>query len=56
MKKERKCKSCPRIIVDPNNKTGICPKCKDKGYAFVTGISAILVVAVKCYKWVKNKF
>ena len=27
---ERKC-PCGRIITDPNNKTGLCPKCQKKG-------------------------
>ncbi len=28
---EKTCKHCGRIITDPNNKTGFCPKCSKQG-------------------------
>lgn len=45
---EKKC-PCGRIIVDPNNKTGLCPKCQKKACGAVAGAGAIggLVVIKK---------
>ena len=28
---EKVCKTCGRIITNPNNKTGLCPKCQKTG-------------------------
>lgn len=42
--KERKC-PCGRIITDPNNKTGLCPKCQKQagGVAAGVGVAGVLV-------------
>ena len=42
--KEKKC-PCGRIITDPNNKTGLCPKCQKKagGAAAVGGVVGAFV-------------
>lgn len=32
---------CGRIITDPNNKTGLCPKCQKKANNILAGVGAI---------------
>lgn len=49
---ERKC-PCGRIITDPNNKTGLCPKCQKKGNT-VLGISGLAAIGVFGPKLVKG--
>lgn len=41
-KKEKKC-PCGRIITDPKNKTGLCPRCQRKanGVAVGAGVAGI---------------
>ena len=36
------CKSCKKIITDPNNKTGICDSCKRRGITIATIPAAII--------------
>lgn len=45
-------KTCPcgRIITDPNNKTGLCPKCEKKAGMGVAAVGAVgLGVVLKKY-------
>ena len=49
---EKRCKTCGRIIVDKNNKTGICPKCTKKGLeagAVVAAAAPVVAVGIKKY-------
>ncbi len=45
---ERKC-PCGRIITDPNNKTGLCPKCQKgaNGIFVGLGLTGIIIGAKK---------
>lgn len=46
-KKEKKC-PCGRIITDPKNKTGLCPRCQKKANAAGVGLgTAGLLVGIK---------
>lgn len=48
-KKEKKC-PCGRIITDPQNKTGLCPRCQKKANAAGAGIGvAAFALVVKKY-------
>lgn len=41
---------CGRIITDPNNKTGLCPKCQKNANNVVAGVGlAGILVGVKKY-------
>ena len=56
--KEKKC-PCGRIITDPNNKTGLCPKCQKKANGAAAGAGVLAIgVGVKKYggKIVKGVF
>ena len=37
---EKICKTCGRIITNPNNKTGLCPKCQKTGKDIWGAVSA----------------
>ena len=57
-KSEKVC-LCGRIITDPNNKTGLCPKCRKKGnnIAAAVGSAGILFLAKKYgNKFIKGAF
>lgn len=62
MKKENKSeKVCPcgRIITDPNNKSGLCPKCMKTGAIGVgtLGVTGVGILAKKYgYKIIKGAF
>ena len=43
--KEKVC-PCGRIITDPNNKTGLCPKCQKGGNNILAGACAIGIFAI----------
>lgn len=43
---EKRCLHCGRIIVDENNKTGLCPKCTKKGVAAGAVAAAVVPVVV----------
>lgn len=49
MKDEKKvCKTCGRIITNPNNKTGLCPKCQKAGNNILGAFGAVgLAAAIK---------
>lgn len=50
---------CGRIITDPKNKTGLCPKCQKGANNILAGVGAIvLFVGTKKYgpKFVKDAF
>lgn len=52
---EKRCLTCGRIIVDKNNKTGVCPKCTKKGLAAgAAAAAAAPVVAVGIKKYGKS--
>lgn len=62
--KQKKCKTCKRIISDSKNKLGICPSCKEKSVkcstfvislALIAGIKKIGVSAVKLSNPFKRK-
>lgn len=47
--KEKKC-PCGRIITDPNNKTGLCPKCQKKAGGAAAGVGVVgAFVGIKKY-------
>lgn len=47
IKKEKKC-PCGRIITDPKNKTGLCPRCQKKVNAAGAGMGAAgLLLGIK---------
>ena len=52
MMKKNKEKVCPcgRIITDPNNKTGLCPKCQ-KGANNILGIGGMAALGVGIKKF-----
>jgi len=37
--KEKKCKTCGRIITNPSNKLGVCSNCKGKGLVGATTLA-----------------
>ncbi|MSA03611.1 hypothetical protein GKG47_19570 [Lactonifactor sp. BIOML-A3] len=52
MMKKNKVKECPcgRIITDPKNKTGLCPRCQKKANAAGAGVGILAFgVGVKKY-------
>lgn len=46
---EKKC-PCGRIITDPNNKTGLCPKCQKKGNT-VLGLGGLAAIGLGIKKY-----
>lgn len=51
-KTEKRCIQCGRIIVDKNNKTGLCPKCTKKDVGVGVAVAAVapgVVVGFKKY-------
>ena len=46
---EKKC-PCGRIITDPNNKTGLCPKCQKKGNTLL-GIGGLTAIGIGIKKY-----
>ncbi|MBO5318822.1 MAG: hypothetical protein J6B01_03315 [Ruminococcus sp.] len=42
---EKRCITCGRIIVDENNKTGVCPKCTKRGLTVGAAAAAVVPVA-----------
>ena len=48
--KEKTCMVCGRIITDPKNKMGLCPKHQKKGNNII-GISAITVIGIGLKKY-----
>ena len=46
---EKVCKTCGRIITNPNNKTGLCPKCQKAGNNIlgVVGATSLIVLGKK---------
>ena len=40
-KKDNICKVCGNIIANPDNKTGICPRCSKKGKTIVSTILGV---------------
>lgn len=47
--KEKKC-PCGRIITDPNNKTGLCPKCQKQVGGIAAGVGVVgVVLGIKKY-------
>lgn len=47
---KRTCKTCGRIITDPGNKTGLCPKCQKTANSIV-GVGSIVVIAASVKKF-----
>lgn len=46
---EKRC-HCGRVIIDPNNKTGLCPKCEKKAANAGAGIGLVgLAFGIKKY-------
>lgn len=39
-KENKTCRTCGRTIVDPKNKTGLCPDCREKAQIAAVGIGA----------------
>lgn len=55
---EKTCMVCGRIITDPQNKTGLCPRCKKTGKEVGTGVTiagagAVFIIK-KCWKPLLN--
>lgn len=48
--KEKICMVCGRIITDPNNKTGLCPKHQKKGNSII-GIGALACIGIGLKKY-----
>lgn len=47
---EKVCKTCGRIITDPSNRTGLCPRCERNAGGIIAGACAFLVGGVKLFK------
>ena len=43
---EKVCKTCGRIITNPNNKTGLCPKCQKIGNNIFGAASAVGLIVL----------
>ena len=52
-KDKKVCKTCGNIIANPDNKTGICPRCAGKGTkigSVILGIFAGIAYLIKKHK------
>ena len=52
-KEKRVCKICGNIIANPDNKTGICPRCAGKGTkiggTIIGGIAGVFLIVKKFF-------
>ena len=54
-KKDNICKVCGNIIANPDNKTGICPRCSKKGKKIGGTILGVIVGGVVLVKNIIKK-
>lgn len=49
-KDKKVCKVCGNIIANPDNKTGICPRCSGKGGKIIAALGGFASLICLCIK------